>query len=76
MEKCVSACWEHGLARYFNVIFVLYCFFVYFDALRFGDSELQRLLPNLNALVAASKCMWAVKPCINKIFQFLTEGAS
>jgi len=37
--------------------------------------ELQRLLPNPNALVAVSKGMWAVKLCTNKIVQFLTRGA-
>ena len=37
--------------------------------------ELQRLLPNLNALVAASKGIRAVKLCIDKILQFLTGGA-
>ena len=30
---------------------------------------------NLNALVAVSKGMWAVKLCSSKILQFLTEGA-
>jgi len=34
--------------------------------------KLQRLLPNLNALVAVSKGMLAVKLCTNKILQFLT----
>jgi len=37
--------------------------------------ELQRLLPNPNALVAVSKGMWAVKLCTNEIVQFLTGGA-
>ena len=37
--------------------------------------ELQRLLPNPNALVAVSKGMRAVKLCTNKIRQFLTGGA-
>ena len=36
----------------------------------------KRLLPNLNALVAISKSMWAVKLCTSKILQFLTGGAS
>jgi len=30
----------------------------------------------MNALVAVSKGIWAVKICFNKIFQFLTGGAS
>jgi len=33
--------------------------------------ELQHLLPNPNALVAASKGMWAVKLCTKKKLQFL-----
>jgi len=33
------------------------------------------LLHNLNALVAISKGMWAVKLSFNKILQFLTGGA-
>jgi len=37
--------------------------------------ELQHLVPSPNALVAASKGMWAVKLCTNKILQFLTGGA-
>ena len=37
--------------------------------------ELQRLLPNPNALATVSKGMWAVKLCTNKILQFLTGGA-
>jgi len=37
--------------------------------------ELQRLLSNLNALVAVSKGMRAVKLCTSKILQFLTGGA-
>ena len=35
--------------------------------------EVERLLPNPNALVAASKGMRAVKLYTNKIIQFLTE---
>jgi len=35
----------------------------------------QASLPNLNALVAVSKGMRAVKLCTNKILHFLTGGA-
>ena len=38
-------------------------------------NELQRLLPNQNALFAVSKGMRTVKHCTNKILQFLTGGA-
>jgi len=40
---------------------------------RYG--ELDRLHPNPNVLVAASKGLLAVKLCTNKILQFLTGGA-
>ena len=38
-------------------------------------TELQRLLPNANALVAVSKGMQTLKLCTSKILQFLTGGA-
>jgi len=38
--------------------------------------ELQHLLPNLNALVAISKGMWAVKLCTNRSMQFLSGHSS
>ena len=46
---------------------------------RYRDSvhiAVERLLANLNALVAVSKGMQAVKLCTNSILQFLTGGAS
>jgi len=45
--------------------------------MRYGDNvDLQRLLPNPNALVAVSNDMWAVKLPTNKILQFLTGGVA
>jgi len=59
-------------------------FFTTFAPTRYRDGadntveagELQRFLPNPNALVAVSKGMRAVKLCTNKLLQFLTGGAA
>jgi len=51
------------------------CIFVVRRQRRYCCGQLQRFLPNPNALVAASKGMRAVNLCTNKISHFLTGGA-
>ena len=46
--------------------------------LQFGDDVCNTIehIPNMNIPVAFSKGTWAVKLCLNKTLQFLTEGVS
>jgi len=58
--------WSHGNMALYKFCIVLYC----------SWGELQHLLPNLNALVAISKGIWAVKLCTNRSMQFLSGHSS
>jgi len=49
---------------------------MYRDSVDNTAEENSSVIPNLNALVAASNDIRAVKLCTNKMLQFLTGGAS